>query len=159
MVGREIELKGVPGKSLLFTLKGKHQLFEFMQVRTENQFGQKIEQMQREDLIDDEFFYTLYLIGLNWKKDTPPVLLEEVPEIIEEFCQVNGYANQEVRDTIIDALCNSGILNPSIVKANRKLRDSFDDAKVESLIKKRIEQIENRGIDTGETGQTSTLTK
>ena len=157
MVGREIELKGVPNKSLLFTLRGKLKLFELMGVRTENQFGQKIEHLQLEDKLDDEYFFKLYEIALNWDKTKPVITLDEILDILEEYCQANGYGTQEIRDTLIDALCNSGILNKAIILANRKLRESFDENQIEELVKKRIEQIE-RGSDT-ENGQTSTLMK
>lgn len=158
MVGREVELKGVPDKSVLFTLKGKLKLFDLLGVRTENQFGQKIEQLQLEDKLDDELFFQMYEIGINWDITKPVIPYEKIPDILEEFCQVNGFGTQEIRDTLIDALCNSGILNKAIILANRKLRENFDESKVEELVKTRIEQL-NRGSDTGEPGQTSTLTK
>lgn len=152
MVGREVEI--LPGKSLLFTWKGKRKLFELVDTRTENQFAIKMGELAKTDKLDDELFSKMYCIGLNWKKGGPVISLEETEDILEEFCQINGYGSGEVRDTLIDAFCESGIYDKDIIAASRKLKKQAAEDTLKGLQKK----AESRGPDPGEAGQTSTST-
>lgn len=151
MVGREVEI--LPGKELLFTWRGKRKLFELVGASTENQFAIKMGELAKADGLDDELFSKMYCIGLNWKKGAPVISQEETEDIIEEFCQINGYGSNEVRDKLIDAFCESGIYDKSVIQASRKLREQMTEDKVIELSK-----MDKGGSDTGEAGQTSTLT-
>lgn len=151
MVGREVEI--LPGKELLFTWRGKRKLFELVGASTENQFAIKMGELAKADGLDDELFANMYYIGLNWKKGAPVISQEETEDIIEEFCQINGYGSNEVRDKLIDAFCESGIYDKSVIQASRKLREQMTEDKVIELSK-----MDKGGSDTGEAGQTSTLT-
>ena len=151
MVGREVEI--LPGKELLFTWRGKRKLFELVGVSTENQFAIKMGELAKTDKLDDELFGKMYCIGLNWKRGGPVISQEETEDIIEEFCQINGYGSNEVRDKLIDAFCESGIYDKSVIQASRKLREQMTEDKVIELSK-----MDKGGSDTGDAGQTSTLT-
>lgn len=151
MVGREVEI--IPGHELLFTWRGKRKLFELVGASTENQFAIKMGELAKADGLDDELFANMYYIGLNWKKGAPVISQEETEDIIEEFCQINGYGSNEVRDKLIDAFCESGIYDKSVIQASRKLREQMTEDKVIELSK-----MDKGGSDTGEAGQTSTLT-
>lgn len=151
MVGREVEI--LPGKELLFTWRGKRKLFELVGASTENQFAVKMGELAKADGLDDELFANMYYIGLNWKRGAPVISQEETEDIIEEFCQINGYGSNEVRDKLIDAFCESGIYDKSVIQASRKLREQMTEDKVIELSK-----MDKGGSDTGEAGQTSTLT-
>ncbi len=149
MVGREVEV--LPGKNLLFTWRGKRKLFELLGVHTENQFAKKMGELQKEDGLDDQLYTQMYCIGLNWKKDEPVISPKEAEDIIEEFCQVHGFGSNEVRDTLIDAFCESGIFDKAVISASRKLKDKLNEDAI-------IELAEKRKLDTGEAGPTSTST-
>jgi hypothetical protein len=152
MVGREVEV--LPGKDLLFTWKGKRKLFELVGARTETEFANKMAELAKTDGLDDELFADMYYIGLNWRKDGPVIPREEVADIIEEFCQVNGFGSNEVRDKLIDAFCESGIYDKNVIMASRKLQAQMAEDKLRELTKKK----DSGKSDTGEAGQTSTLT-
>jgi len=152
MVGREVEV--LPGKDLLFTWKGKRNLFELVGPRTETEFANKMAELAKTDGLDDELFADMYYIGLNWRKDGPVIPREEVADIIEEFCQVNGFGSNEVRDKLIDAFCESGIYDKNVIMASRKLQAQMAEDKLRELTKMK----DSGKSDTGEAGQTSTLT-
>lgn len=152
MVGREVEI--LPGKDLLFTWKSKRKLFELVGARTETQFALKMAELAKADKLDDELFSKMYCIGLNWRKDGPVISQEETVDLIEEFCQVHGFGSNEVRDLLIDVFCESGIYDKNVIMASRKLRAQISEDKVLELTKKK----DSAGPDTGEDGQTSTLT-
>lgn len=110
-------------------------------------------ELAKADGLNDELFSKMYCIGLNWKKGAPVISQEETEDIIEEFCQINGYGSNEVRDKLIDAFCESGIYDKSVIQVSRKLREQMTKDKVIELSK-----MDKGGSDTGEAGQTSTLT-
>lgn len=144
MVGREVEL--IPGKDVLFTWKGKKKLFDLLEVRTEKQFALKMAELGKDDKLDDDFISKMFCIGLNWKKDGPVISQDETEDILEEFCQINGFGSEEIHNKLLDSLCESGIYNKALVKVGKKISED------------RIKEFE-RGPDTGEPGQTSTLMK
>jgi len=150
MVGRETEV--IPGKDLLFTWKGKRKLFELVGARTEQQFANKMAELAKSDGLDDELFAQMYCIGFNWRKNGTVISQEETVDIIEEFCQVNGFGSNEVRDKLIDAFCESGIYDKNVIMASRKLQAQMTEDKLLELSKKK----DSVGSDTGEAGQTST---
>lgn len=152
MVGREIELKGLPDKSLLFTWRGKVKLFELLEVKTEVQFAQRMGELQMQDQVSNELYEKMYFIGLNWKRGGPVIPEDSIPDLLEDFCQINGYGSEEVRDTLIDAFVSSGILVKAIVEAGRKARDGMSGETLNRL----LEQVPKKGDDTGEVGEIST---
>lgn len=147
MVGREVEV--IPGHDLLFTWKGKKKLFDLVKVRTERQFAEKLAELAKADQFNDELTINMFCIGFNWKKTGPVVSFQETEDIIEEFCQSNGFGSTEVYDKLQDAFCESGIFNKAIVQASRKLREPMKGTAPKTP----------RGSDTGEAGQTSISTK
>lgn len=152
MVGREVEI--LPGKDLLFTWKGKRKLFELVGARSETQFALNMAELAKADKLDDELFSKMYCIGLNWRKNGPVISQEETEDIIEEFCQINGFGSTEVRDKLIDAFCESGIYNKEVIMASRKLQAQVAEDKIIELTKKK----DSGKSDTGEAGQTSIST-
>lgn len=153
MVGREIELKGLDGLSILFTWKGKKKLFDLLGVKTEDQFYTKWYELHRQDQMPDELYEKMYLIGLNWKKEGQFVKEEDVSDLLEEFCLKNGYGSLEVRDTLVDSFVNSGIFFRALVEAGRKARDGMSGDALAKLI-----ESQNRGTDTGEPQNSSVST-
>lgn len=150
MVGREIELNGLNGPSLLFTWRGKLKLFDLLNVKTEVQFAQRMGELQMQDQVGNELYEKMYFIGLNWKKDGLVIPEESIPDLLEDFCQINGYGSEEIRDTLIDALVNSGILIKAIVEAGRKAREGMSGETLAKL----IEQIPTpKEDDMGESGE------
>lgn len=141
MVGGEVEI--LPGKGLLFTWKTKVKLFELIEAQTEKQFAVKMGELQAQDQLNNELYEKMYFIGFNWKKDAPIITKEETADIIEEFCQVNKFGSEEVKDKLIESLCNSGILNKGIIAATKKLQQDILENRISELV-------ESRGIDTGE---------
>lgn len=152
MVGREVEI--LPGKDMLFTWKGKRKLFGLIGVSTERQFAEKMGELAKDDGLDDELFADMYYIGLNWRKDGPIIPREGVVDILEEFCQANGFGSNEVRDKLIDAFCESGIYDKDVITASRKLKAQMAEDKLLGLSKKK----DSGKTDTGEPGQISTST-
>jgi len=145
VVGREVEV--IPGHDLLFTWRSKKKLFELVDARTERQFAEKMAELAKNDQLDDELTVKMYCIGFNWKIGGNVVSFEETEDIIEEFCQINCFGTTEVYDKLIDAFCESGIYNKSLIQASRKLREQLKDEDLTG------------GSDKGEAGQTLTLTK
>lgn len=153
MVGREVEV--IPGKDMLFTWKGKRKLFDILEVRTERQFAEKMAELAKADQLTDDLVIKIFCVGFNWRKDGPVITQEETEDIIEEFCQINGFGTTEVYDKLQDAFCESGIYNKAIIQASRKLRDQMNEGIIPEVHE--IPEVE-RGPDTGEAGQISTLT-
>jgi len=143
MVGREVEL--IPGYDILYTWKGKRKLFDLLGVRTERQFALKMAELGKEDQLDDEMIAKIFCIGLNWKKDGAVITSEETGDILEEFCQINGFGSEEINNMLLDAFCESGIYNKALIQVGRKISEN------------KLKELE-RGTDTGEAGQISTLT-
>jgi hypothetical protein len=152
VVGREVEV--IPGKDLLFTWRSKRKLFDLVEVRTERQFAEKMAELAKADKLNDELTVKMYCIGFNWRKDGPIISSEETEEIIEEFCQVNGFGTTEVYDKLIDAFCESGIYNKAVILASRKLRDQMKNGELPQIEPPK----EDKGADMGEVGKISTLT-
>jgi hypothetical protein len=150
VVGREVEV--IPGKDLLFTWRSKRKLFDLVEVRTERQFAEKMAELAKADQLNDELTVKMYCIGFNWRKDGPVVSPEETEEIIEEFCQVNGFGTTEVYDKLIDAFCESGIYNKAVILASRKLRDQMKNGELPQIEPPQ----EDKGADMGEDGKTLT---
>jgi len=143
MVGREVEL--IPGYDILYTWKGKRKLFDLLGVRTERQFALKMAELGKEDQLDDEMISKIFCIGLNWKKSGPIISQEDIGDLLEEFCQINGFGSEEINNKLLDAFCESGIYNKALIQVGRKISEN------------KLKELE-RGTDTGEAGQISTLT-
>ena len=152
MVGREVEV--LPGKDLLYTWRSKRKLFDLVGARTERQFAEQMGELAKADKLDDDICAKMYCIGFNWRSNGPVISQEQTEDIIEEFCQVNGFGTDEVWSKLVDAFCESGIYNKALIMASRKLKAQMNSDTAPELAK----QPDTGGSDTGEVGQTSTST-